>query len=67
MTTLGLHVNQGEDHYMAKLDDRKIRAIRFYHNKGKTIQFLADTYKVNYQTIWDVVNYRTWIHIHGDD
>lgn len=55
---------QGEKHPAAKLSEAKVRAIRKLYDSGKFCGgCLARIYGVSISTIYDIIHYRTWIHL----
>jgi predicted DNA-binding protein YlxM (UPF0122 family) len=53
----------GEQHYASKLTEKKVKWLRRMARKGFCIACLARFVKVNKQTVWDAINYKTWKHV----
>ncbi len=60
----GLFNNYGSGHYAAKLTEELVREIRFAHSQvGIDPKQIAETLRVNVNTIRDVILRRTWRHV----
>ncbi len=61
-------VGIGEKQAHSKLKTNNINKIRSMYRTGAyTMKEIGDIYKVSYQSISDVVNFRTWKHIIEED
>lgn len=57
----GLYTHKGTNHYLAKLDNKKVKSIRKkYTGKRGEVASLAREFSVADATIWDVVHGITW-------
>jgi len=52
----------GDKNICAKLSWQKVGNIRSRHKGGESITSLAAEFKINYKSIWNVVNGRSWIN-----
>lgn len=53
----------GAKHFMAKLTDRDVLALREDFSAGVTRRDLAAKYGISYYTVWDITTRRSWTHI----
>jgi len=49
-----------EDHWANKLSKSQIREIRKLRGKGVSLRGIANRYRVNHTTIWDIEKRNTW-------
>lgn len=54
---------KGENRPGSKLKEEQIKEIRFKRSLGFTLEMLAEEYNIDFTTIGQVVNYKTWKHI----
>lgn len=62
MVSKGRH-QRGENHYLSSFIEQDIINIRKLHSNGETQRSIAKKYNVTFQTIWQIVNKKTWKHI----
>lgn len=61
---LGHHGTFGEIHPQSKLTESEVKEIRrLYREGGLSQQALADRFGLNQNTVWKVVNRKTWGHV----
>lgn len=53
----------GAKHFMAKLTDRDVLALREDFSAGVSRRDLAIKYGISYYTVWDITTRRSWTHI----
>ena len=59
-----MKVRQGEDHHNAKLTDKIVQEMRrLYWCENVRVFKIAYQFKCTYMTAYDVVKYRTWLHV----
>jgi hypothetical protein len=56
-------VIKGEDHYLSKLSDDKVRIIRALHKRGDGQLSISKRFGVHPTTIRDVIKHKTWKHV----
>lgn len=56
-------VRRGSNHGMSKLNEQKVKEIRFKYASGRLQQELADEYNVVQTIISRVVRRETWAHV----
>jgi hypothetical protein len=54
---------KGISHGMSKLNNEKVKDIRILRSQGKTLEFIANKYKVTIANIYEIVTYKTWEHV----
>jgi hypothetical protein len=59
---LGADIPRGERHGMSKLTERQVRLIKHKLN-SLTTREISDSFRVSYQSIWDIRKGITWRHI----
>lgn len=53
----------GERHYMAKLTDADVRAIRLARDSGESLLSIAGRFGITIATVCDIAKRRTWRHV----
>lgn len=53
----------GEDNNQSKLTVKQVFKIRRFYRRGKSMNILANKFKVSKSTIWRIITRRTWDHI----
>lgn len=59
----GMYTHSGENHYLAKLNPKKVRQIRQLHQKGMNGMKIAKLMKISFGTAYGVLRGRSWSHI----
>lgn len=54
---------KGERHYLTKLTNDDVLAIRAAHAHGETQASISRRYQVSANCIWTIVNYKRWQHL----
>ena len=59
----GLYTHKGSNHYLAKLDERKIRKIRKLYKQGINGMKIAKLFNVSFGVIYGILRGEDWSHV----